>query len=158
MAISLWRIAPDTPGYGADDLTGEGARRSGGRWNRAGVPMLYCSRTRALACLEVLVHLGTRALPLNRYLIEVRVPTTVWRKRRVFDASKHVGWDAEPAGLVSLDWGSDWQKSGASLLAEVPSVIVPEETNVLVNPEHADRALLSAQKIRKWTFDPRFGV
>src|SRR6056297_3146843 len=52
-SVRVWRIATDTPDYGADDSTGEGARRSGGRWNRSGVQMLYASRSQALACLEV---------------------------------------------------------------------------------------------------------
>ena len=156
--ISLWRIATDTPLYGADDLSGEGARQSGGRWNRAGIPMLYTGGARSLACLEVLVHLNPKGLPLNRYLVEIRVPMAAWRKRAMFNATTNVGWDAEPYGLVSLDWGSEWQKSGTSLLAQVPSVIVPEESNVLINPEHPDMTQVSATKVRKWTFDPRLGA
>ncbi|HVS77374.1 MAG TPA: RES family NAD+ phosphorylase, partial [Steroidobacteraceae bacterium] len=70
-AKAIWRIAPDTPDYVSDDLLGKGAERTGGRWNRKGTPMLYCSSTIALACLETLVHLsGGDPVPLNRYLVE----------------------------------------------------------------------------------------
>lgn len=155
---TLWRIATDTPDYGSDDLSGKGAEVTGGRWNRKGVPMVYASASIALACLETLVHLkGGLPLPLNRYLVRVDVPDASWDLRTLFDSAAHVGWDAEPPGLVSLDWGTHWAQDSASLLAQVPSIVVPEEPNVLVNPRHADVAALTATKIRKWTYDPRLG-
>jgi RES domain-containing protein len=75
---SVWRIATDTPGYTADDLTGAGAKISGGRWNRAGNAMLYCSSNISLAVLETFVHLKAGGLPLNRYLVELTIPDEVW--------------------------------------------------------------------------------
>lgn len=154
--ITLWRIAADTPDYAGDDLTGKGAERSGGRWNRVGTPMLYCSTSRSLACLETLVHLAKHPLPLNRYLVELDVPEHAWKASTIFDPAKQVGWDAEPAGLVSLEWGTRWIRSNSSLLARVPSVIVPEDVNVLVNPNHPDISKVKAVKVRKWLYDSRF--
>lgn len=154
--ILFWRIGTDTPRYLADDLTGEGAKLTGGRWNRKRTPLVYASTSRALTCLETMVHLGgAHPLPLNRYLVEITIPEAAWRKRAVFVAAEHVGWDAEPAGKVSLDWGTAWANEGASLLAEVPSVIVPEEFNVLINPLHPDSPSVAARKIRRWTYDAR---
>jgi RES domain-containing protein len=153
--VTLWRIGSDTPDYAADDLAGIGAERTGGRWNRKGTRMVYASTSRALACLETLVHLGSGDLPLNRYLVAISVADATWTARDVFDPVAHVGWDAEPAGLVSLDWGSAWAAGGTSLLADVPSAIVPEESNVLINPRHPDAATLGAIKVRKWTYDGR---
>lgn len=153
--VSLWRIGADTPDYPADDLTGTGAERSGGRWNRRGTPLVYSSTTRALACLETLVHLGTAGLPLNRFLVEIRVPEADWAARAVFESRAQVGWDAEPPGLVSLDWGTLWAAANSSLLAEVPSVVVPEEKNVLINPRHPRARALRARKLRRWTYDAR---
>jgi len=150
----VWRIAADTPDYGSDDLTGKGAELTGGRWNRKGTPLLYTSPSMALACLETLVHLG-EPLPLNRYLVQIDVPEAAWNARTRFNAAAHVGWDAEPAGLVSLDWGTQWAQSSAALVAEVPSIVVPEELNVLLNPRHADAGQLVARKIRRWTYDAR---
>lgn len=156
--VSLWRIGVDTPEYEADDLGGRGAEKSGGRWNRAGVSLVYCSVTRALACLETLVHLARHPLPLNRYLVEISVPADVWEACAAPDPATLIGWDALPAGRVSLDWGSDWAVAGASLLARVPSVIVPEECNVLINPVHADIARVTARKVRRWIYDHRYRV
>ncbi|HRN76216.1 RES family NAD+ phosphorylase [Ottowia sp.] len=155
-AVSVWRIATDTPAYTADDLSGAGARATGGRWNERGTALVYASSSRALACLETVVHLGGGvALPLNRYLVRIDVPAACWAARTVFDAARHVGWDALPAGRVSIAWGTAWAASSASLLAQVPSVIVPEEHNLLLNPRHPDAAQLRVRKLRRWLYDPR---
>lgn len=160
---TLWRIAADTSDYEAHDLSGAGAERTGGRWNRKGIPLVYTSSSRALACLETIVHLeGWDPLPLNRYLVQVNVPAAIWSARSKFDPTHHVGWDAEPAGSVSLDWGTEWARVNSEVLAEVPSVIVPEEHNILINPSHPNATRLTAVKVRKWTYDlgikaPRVG-
>lgn len=159
MTRSVWRIAADTPEYTADDLSGEGARRTGGRWNRTGLPVLYTSETRALACLETLVHLKAVGLPFNRYLVRIDIPDEVWAKaERQTSRTLSVGWDAEPIGKVSIDFGSDWIASGRSCLLLVPSVIIPEERNILVNSAHTDHAGLAATKERRWLYDPRLGA
>lgn len=156
MTRYVWRIATDTPDYGADDLSGRGAEKTGGRWNRKGTPLLYFSSSIALTCLETLVHIaGGLPLPLNRYLVCVAISPKAWQKRVVFDPAADVGWDAEPPGLVSIDWGTQWARSTDSLLAEVPSVIVPEESNVLINPAHAGATRLEARKLRQWRYDLR---
>ena len=154
--MEVWRIGSDTPDYEAHDLSGKGAEKTGGRWNRKGTPMVYASQSRALACLETVVHLGGGTpLPLNRYLVRVLIPMALWKARVVFDRTVHIGWDAEPAGKVSLDWGSAWIAGKATVIAVVPSVIVPEENNILINPTHADAAKITAAKVRKWTYDQR---
>lgn len=154
--LAFWRIATDTPDYTADDLGGLGAERVGGRWNARGTPLVYASASRALACLETVVHLGGGvALPLNRYLVRLDVPPELWAARTVFDAAAQVGWDALPPGRVSIAWGTAWAQGGASCLAEVPSVVVPEESNLLLNPRHPDAARITARKLRRWLYDPR---
>ena len=60
----LWRISADTRRYQADDLSGRGAETTGGRWNEVGLPVVYTATTRALACLETMVHLNAGGLPL----------------------------------------------------------------------------------------------
>lgn len=154
--VVLYRIGTDTPTYESDDASGTGAKIEGGRWNRPGSALLYTSTSRALACLETLVHLARRSrFPFNRYLVEVTVPADAWNARTVFDPAAHVGWDAEPVGRVSLDWGDAWAGAGTTLLAVVPSVVVPEEANVLVNPAHPDHARLAVRKVRRWTYNHR---
>jgi RES domain-containing protein len=153
--VTLWRIGSDTPAFEAHDTSGQGAEASGGRWNRVGTPMLYTSTTRALACLETIVHLSGESLPLNRYLVKLTVPAAAWKAAKVVDPARLVGWDAEPAGRVSLDWGTNWASARQTLLARVPSIIVPEESNVLINPAHPDAKLVRSTKVRRWVYDAR---
>jgi|SRR5450631_2532937 RES domain-containing protein len=156
MARAVWRIAAETSGYGCDDLSGKGAEKTGGRWNRKGTPVVYASCSIALAYLETIVHLsGVEPLPLNRYLIRIDIPGAAWKARTVFDAATHVGWDALPAGLVSLDWERHWVRACKSLIAEVPSIVVPDEYNILINPCHPGAAKVVARKIRRWNYDAR---
>ena len=154
--MTLWRIAVDAPQYTADDITGAGAKATGGRWNRKGSAVLYTSSSVALACLETVVHSKTGSLPMNRYLVRIEVPLKAWTARVEHTAhSAPVGWDALPEGKVSLDLGDAWLAAGVSPILVVPSVIVPEERNVLINPEHSLCHGMTAQKLRKWLYDPR---
>ena len=119
---------------------------------------MYTSGSIALACLETLAHLAAGDLPLNRYLVKVEVPDALWKAAEIFDPKNHVGWDAIPTGRVSLDAGDAWAVARTSALLTVPSVIVPEERNILINPAHPDTTQLRAIKLRRWTYDPRLGT
>jgi RES domain-containing protein len=153
---TVWRIAADTKDYPADDLTGKGAEITGGRWNRKGTAILYTATNRALACLETIVHFNSGGLPLNRYLVAIDIEDDLWNAAHVVAAATlPVGWDAEPASLTSIDYGTAWAKASTSVLLSVPSVIVPEEANILVNTRHPDAAGIKATKVRKWLYDPR---
>ncbi|HJU17374.1 MAG TPA: RES family NAD+ phosphorylase [Stellaceae bacterium] len=91
-----------------------------------------------------------------RILVQVTIPDEVWAKAQTENsASLAVGWDAEPAGRASIEFGTNWIHSGTSALLVVPSVIVPEEFNVLINAQHSDSARITAAKVRKWLHDPR---
>lgn len=156
MSQTLWRIGTDAKAYTADDMSGTGAKLSGGRWNEVGVAVVYAANSRALACLETLVHLNAGGLPLNRFLVEIEVPPDIWTAASVADpATLDIGWDAEPAGRVSISFGSNWVSGNHSALLLVPSIVVPEEWNVLINPAHPDAGRISARKVRKWLYDPR---
>jgi RES domain-containing protein len=156
LSQTVWRIGTDTPAYEADDLSGAGAKVSGGRWNAAGVAIVYTSQTRALACLETVVHLNAGGLPLNRYLVEVTVPDDLWSNVQMTTSTRlPIGWDAEPAGRTSIEFGTNWIRSGTSALFVVPSVIVPKEFNVLINPQHPGWARITAAKVRRWLYDLR---
>ena len=156
MSLQLWRIAVDAREYEAHDLSGKGAEKSGGRWNRPGMPAVYCATNISLACLETIVHLGAGGLPLNRTLVRIDVPDALWAarsRRTVGDLS--IGWDAVPESKASLDIGDAWLKGLASALLEVPSAIVSEEPIVLINPRHPDAPQVTALKVRRWSYDGR---
>ena len=151
----LWRIAVETPAYPASDLSGTGARITGGRWNSKGAPVVYCSTSIALATLETVHYLRGGGLPFNRYLVRIAIPDVVWNARQVLDPFPG-GWDAIPAGLSGKRAGDGWIAAGKSALLLVPSVIVPDEYNVLLNPRHAGATAVTASTVRRWSYDPRF--
>jgi RES domain-containing protein len=152
----VYRIGVDAPSYAADDLSGKGAEITGGRWNEKGTPVVYAADSRALACLETLVHLAAGGVPFNRYLVEISIPDPIWAAAQEETASSlPVGWDAEPASRTSVEFGGGWLRSRRSAVLLAPSVVVAEEFCVLINPVHPDSALIRAVKLRRWLYDPR---
>ncbi|MBW8880139.1 MAG: RES family NAD+ phosphorylase [Asticcacaulis sp.] len=157
MTRSVFRIASTSPSYNYDDLTGKGAEMSGGRWNRKGMPVVYTASSVALAALETIVHTDTSAWPLNRYVLEIAIPDALWAAAE--DAEK-LGtlpkvWDSQPAPKETLDFGDEWIASRRSLLLIVPSVIVPQEANILINPQHAGAAEIRIIKTTRFVYDSR---
>ncbi|MES3021818.1 MAG: RES family NAD+ phosphorylase [Pseudomonadota bacterium] len=155
MTVPVWRIAVEAPTYAANDLSGTGAKMTGGRWNSKGAPVVYCATNIALATLETVHYLRSGGLPFNRYLVRIDIPDAVWDARRMLEPLP-VGWDAIPAGLSGRTAGDAWLTSGASALLLVPSVIVPDEFNVLINPQHGHAGAIVATTLKRWIFDPRF--
>ena len=155
MTVVLWRIGTEAPDFSAIDLSGAGARKSGGRRNSPGTPMLYSSVNIALATLETLSHIRSGSLPFNRYLVRIDIPDEVWRRRTVLKPLPG-GWDAIPFGLAGRHAGDAWAARNRSALLQVPSVIVPEEANILINPAHPDIGKISAVALKRWIADPRF--
>ena len=156
MTVSLWRVASDTPSWTTDDTSGKGAASRGARWNHAGERLTYAATSISLAAWETRAHLGRGgALPWNRFLVRLDVPDDIWAAREILRRQPSVGWDAIPEGMVSRDEGSAWLKSGRTALLAVPSVILSEEDNVLVNPSHRDSTRIVAIKVRRFVYDHR---
>ena len=152
----VWRIIATVPGHRADSLSGAGAKITGGRWNSPGRAVLYCSSSIALAALETIVHLSQGALPLDRFLARVTIPDKLWQARETLTlAAAPVAWDALPAGPASKRYGDEWLDQSRSAVLEIPSIVVPEEYNVLLNPNHARASGLAATVMRPWRYDLR---
>ena len=135
-------------------LSGEGARKYGGRWNSPGGSMVYLGGSRALTALEMLVHLTTpmsRAKPFR--IIEVKIPTDLISvyPLKILPA----GWRVQPPGRLTMEIGDDWLRAGSDLALRVPSVIVPEESNILINPLHPEFGQLEASATGNFSFDAR---
>ena len=156
MTVELWRVAADTPSWAADDMSGKGAANKGSRWNHAGELVTYAATSISLAAWETRAHFGRgAALPWNRFLVRLDVPDDVWSAREILRRPPPVGWDAIPEGIVSRNQGSTWLKSARTALLAVPSVIIAEEDNLLINPAHVDSARLVATKVRRFVYDHR---
>lgn len=153
--VNLWRIAKETADFGTDDLSGAGAAKTGNRWNKVGTPLVYCASCISLASLELLAHLGEISKLRNYYLLRVTVSEAAWNARVTLDAKKMPTWNAVPHGIASMTYGTDWANSLTSLLLDVPSVIIPEERNVVINPRHAAASAVRVTVVRQFQFDPR---
>lgn len=136
-----------------NDLSGNGAAINGGRWNGLGYPALYAASSRSLAILEVLVHLRQTEPPTDYRVVVLYVPDTMpattLTQRQLPD-----NWKQNDTHTQHI--GSQWLRSGESLLLRVPSVIVRAEYNYLLNPGHiffADLQIIDTEPIE---FDPRF--
>lgn len=153
MSKEVWRIAVEAPTYTANDTTGAGGTHTAGRWNSAGTAVLYCSLTISLAVLESLVAKRFGLLPYNRFLVLIDVPEHAWAARELFPAPP--GWDAIPPSQTSQNAGNTWLTSLRSPILLVPSVVVPEESNILINPVHPAATAITATTVRRWAYDPR---
>ena len=155
--VSVFRVATETRAYPADDLSGRSAAAEPGRWNRKGEPVVYAATSVSLATLETAAHVNPAGLPLNRFLVEIVFPTKTWSHRETLDVSA-IGpaWKAIPAGTASERAGSEWLRSLRSVILLVPSVIVPEESCVLINPTHPDARSIRAIVRRRMEYDMLF--
>jgi RES domain-containing protein len=155
--VKLWRIAAETRQFKADDLSGRGAAANPGRWNDEGEPVVYCAPTIAMAVLETASHIDDAGLPMNRYLIEIDVPDTLWEQREEKAASQlPVTWDAVPAGQASVKVGSGWINSRRTAVLVVPSVIVPDEFICLINPGHKSASRIRTRVVRLFEYHRLF--
>lgn len=118
---------------------GEGARLYGGRWNHKGTPLLYCGSTISLCALEVLAN--TKNLPANMVSIAAEIPDRNHMPAYT-EADLPTDWNAPAPPVLTKDLGTTWAKTENIASISVPSAIVPDERNYLVNPLHADFALI----------------
>lgn len=130
--ITAWRLT--RPQYAATALSGEGSARYPGRWNRRGVRVAYSSESLSLATLEVLAHAENLAM-LDQYVaLKVTLPsdslTTLTPEELPED------WQTDPPPESTREFGHTWVSRGETLLLKVPSVLIPNEHNYIINPAH----------------------
>lgn len=135
-------------------FTGEGAREYGGRWNPRGIAVVYTSATLSLAALETLVHVGVATLPDEFVAVPADLPDDLQITERSAKGLP-TGW-REPVDHESLqEIGAAWIKAGKTAVLSVPSAIVPEERNYLLNPLHKEFAKIRRGRIRPFSLDTR---
>jgi RES domain-containing protein len=147
----LYRIAK-TPYI--RDRSGSGTRLYGGRWNPKGVGVIYTSENRALAALELFVHLSRAVIPPNLSLAAIKIPDTASIKEITLKELPR-NWRSFPAPPELANIGASWIRSKDSLLLRVPSVIMPPEMNVLINPAHSEMIGVRIIEIEAYSFDKR---
>ncbi len=136
------------------DLTGEGARLFGGRWNKKGSPMLYFSEHLSLCVLEMLTRIDFEFLSEDYAFIEVEIADKlIIPSSKVTSISKN--WRADPPVVATQDFGTKWLSSEGSFALSVPSAVLPSEHNILVNPNHKLISKLKITNSGKLDLDPR---
>lgn len=149
--MRIYRIAKSV--Y-IEDLSGEGARLYGGRWNWVGDPMIYFSKHLSLCLLEILVHVDYGQLPKDYSYLEVEIPDSSIKTVQSLEFI-NPKWRNEEAVSQLQMIGSDWLKKQESLALLVPSSVLQKEYNILVNPMHKDFKKLKLIEIAQMDFDPR---
>jgi RES domain-containing protein len=136
------------------DLSGSGPRLYGGRWNPKGMGVIYTSESRALAALEFFVHLSRTVIPPGLSLASIEVPDQASVKEITLKELPP-NWRSYPAPPELADIGASWIRSKKSLLLRLPSVIMPPEKNVLINPVHPEMTGVRITKVEPYSPDPR---
>jgi RES domain-containing protein len=133
VSIVVWRIVKRK--YEATAFDGEGASDYGGRWNSPGKRVIYTAGSKSLALLEQLVHLDSSAL--SSYVV---IPVTFSDAllSEVDILLLPPDWKGHPAPVELRDIGDSWLDSFGSAVLRVPSAIVPDESNYMINPDHPD--------------------
>jgi RES domain-containing protein len=146
--MKLWRISNNS------NLLGLGGLRAGGRWHNRGAPIVYLSENPALALLEVMVHLDLdkNDIPNDYQLLEINYNE---RKgvSRLKESVLEENWRNDEDATREI--GDEWLMLGGSLLLRVPSAILPQSYNYLLNPKNSLAVNLKIINISKHPFDKR---
>jgi len=154
--ITAWRLAaPDFADSAEQLLSGDGAALYGGRWNSPGVPAVYTSASLALAAMELLVHLSRPEVLHSYRKMPVYFPDSVVMHLQLVDLPED--WSMLSMAPPTQAIGDQWLQDQGSAVLQVPSVVVPQEYNFILNPLHADFAKITVGPVTDYAFDERLG-
>lgn len=139
------------------DLSGEGARLFGGRWNLKGTPVIYTSDSTALATLETLVHFALDLVPKERSILTLHLPDNL-PKLEISANNLPEKWWVNPALPKLARMGQEWSERNAEVALVVPSSVTPkaEGRKYILNPKHPDFAQIKIVSINEYRYDSRF--
>ena len=137
------------------DLSGYGAYLNAGRWHSKGGHVLYTAENRALCALELFVRIiDIPVFPNKQHLLTLQVPDDV-SIRKVNPSKLPENWNQNPSGTLTRAFGDRFIGNHKFLLLKVPSVMVPDEYNYLINPNHPSMKSIKIKKIEPFHFDKR---
>jgi RES domain-containing protein len=137
-----------------NDLSGRGAEINGGRWNDKGVAALYTACSRALAVLEVAVHIPFGILPTDYYMTAIEVPDNS-EILKINIAGLPKNWNRNPIVKATQYLGDDFLNANTHLIIQVPSATVSGDYNYILNPRHPDFKSLKILFTEPFEFDSR---
>jgi RES domain-containing protein len=135
-----------------NDLSGTGAKLFGGRWNAKGIPMLYVSEHISLAVLEMLVHNQLNDFSIELGLMRISIPDAIDIKEIKINKLKNA-WEEDIS--YSRFIGDEFIKSASSVILKVPSAVIQEEHNFLINPLHIDMKKVKIIDVSSFRTDKR---
>jgi RES domain-containing protein len=145
----VYRLATET--Y-KNDLSGNGAKLFGGRWNSVGLAVIYTTENISLAVLEILVRADPYTIPLTYHLINIEIPDGI-QPLIITSAKLKTVWKDD---IGYTQWmGDEFIKSNNGLLLKVPSAVVDQENNFILNPRHTDFKKVKIVAVKKFIFDKR---
>ena len=147
--MRFWRLT--RAAYVTAPLSGQGAAIAGGRWNSPGVRIAYASTSRPLALLEMLVHVTRETVPPDMTLVPIDIPDRWVAKPEALPAD----WSDLPFSAGARNLGDNWVHQARSVALIVPSVALPAERNVLINPAHPHLRRVRVLPPEPLAFDPR---
>lgn len=150
--MRAWRIAKRKF---ALDRSGAGAYGHGGRWNNAGIHAIYAGLTPEIAALEKLMHTGD-ILPADLVLVLLELPDNDTLYEAPVLETLPAGWNEFPGSVAAASFGSDFLMQEKQLGLIIPSVVIPESRNIMINPHHPDFTSVTMSIVRPFKFDPRF--
>jgi RES domain-containing protein len=125
------------------------------RWNRAGQKVIYTSESRSLACLENIVHRSTERLEGLYKTLIIEVPDDL-KMELIEPKILPEGWRQFDKYRLCQEIGSAWFTSGNTAILKVPSALVPQENNYILNTLHPDFKSIRLMGTEEFYFDSRF--
>ncbi|HWF43574.1 MAG TPA: RES family NAD+ phosphorylase [Candidatus Kapabacteria bacterium] len=147
--MKVYRVAQRTF---VNNLSGEGASIAGGRWNSTGRAMLYTATSRSLCVLELLVHVSSDEIASSYVIIELLLPKSITTIRRT---ALPEDWRVFPHPISTRRIGDRFLQGMRQLAMKVPNAILPQESNVLVNPFHPLALSIEITTVEPLLLDPR---
>jgi RES domain-containing protein len=135
------------------DLSGYGAEKTGGRWNSKGRAILYTAASRALAMVEVAVHVPLGIIPINYFIAAIDIPETDILELKPADLPAH--WNSNPFIKGTQLIGDDFLRKAEHLVLQVPAASVSGDFNYLINPRHPDFNKVKIKSVDPFVFDVR---
>jgi RES domain-containing protein len=130
------------------------ASGNAGRWNSKDTKVIYTAQSRALACLENIVHRNSKGLLKNFKIMEINVPDKI-KIERIEESNLVSNWKEFSSMPYTQEIGDEWVRSLKSAVLQVPSVVVNGDSNYLLNPAHKDFSLIKLLNTTPFEFDER---
>ena len=138
----------------ANDLSGRGSELSGGRWNSKGMAALYTSCSRALCTIEIVVHVPAGIIPKDYEMVSIELPDDAIIKA-IEPKDLPGSWNSNPINAHTQRIGDAFLSEKKALVFKVPSVIVKDEWNYIINPQHESFDKVKILNREPFAFDMR---